>query len=142
MATARRPDLAVREVLPADLAAFMPFRRCLTDTLARTGWSQLDAFRVLVCADEAVANAVTHCAGGDCAITLGYGICATRAAFSLTNACDGPTPRLVECDGPDEASEHGRGLLLMRALSDDLRISIDVASTTVALMFVPHPGEN
>jgi serine/threonine-protein kinase RsbW len=108
-------------------------RDLLADALENHGWTEEQAFRVLVCASEALANAVNHGSDRDDAVQVRCTVSATRATMVIadTGGPSAPMPNVV----PDEVSEHGRGLLLMRALADTLRIRRLRTGTLMALAF-------
>lgn len=129
--------VAVRhETLPADLASFAAMRCDLADSLAELGWADVDVFRVLVCVDDAVANAITHRSSDDDRVAVGYRVTETNASFRIANATD-PGTRLPDIATPHGADEHGRGMLLMRALADRFRVVCRDGVASVGLVFVP-----
>ncbi len=136
------PAVCCREKLAADLATFAHVKHDIADALAQFGWSDVDAFRVLVCVDEAIANAVSHGAGGGFDVRAAYRVSAERATLVLSNTSPGAPCIAKPMRLPCESSEHGRGLILMRALADRIRLSCRATQATVALSFVPHPTED
>ena len=119
----------------ADLTNMAVARDALVDALDECSWSPEDAFRVLICADEAMANALDHGSDTAGAIEIAFRVDAAAAAVLITDhSSDAPdTPSSPEA--PAESCEHGRGLLLMRALSDRFRIWRRPTGTMVALDF-------
>ncbi len=129
------PSVRWGSELAADLRDLLEVRDALAAALTSCGWSEEDAFRVLVCADEAVANALTHGSHGRGTIAAGFRvtpICAT-VVVADRNLAAGEVPESVP--PPSESSEHGRGLILMRALADRLRMCRRPSGTTLALRF-------
>lgn len=110
------------------------FRDDLAGALEAHDWAEQDAFRVLVCASEALANAVEHGSHGSDSVHVRCTVSATHATLVVTDR--GPNSAPAPAVGvPDEASEHGRGVLLMHALADSLRIRTRATGTLVALAF-------
>jgi serine/threonine-protein kinase RsbW len=105
----------------------------LAGALDTHGWDDDDAFRVLVCASEALANAVTHGSRPDDALQVRCTVSATHATMVVLDSGESPAP--IPGAVPDDANEHGRGVLLMRALADSLRIRRLPGGTLVALAF-------
>ncbi len=118
------------------LEALVTVRDALTDALRAAGWSEEDAFRVLVCADEAMANALTHGHTNDAPIDIRFRVGRRAARVAVRDRRPATTlPTAVST--PDEAAEHGRGLILMRALADRFRIHPSPTGTCVGLAFRP-----
>ena len=124
----------------ADLTELAAVRDALTDALDECGWSQEDAFRVLICADEAMANALGHGSDPAGTIDVRFRVSATAAALVIGDHCT----RLIELPQrdalPDDTCEHGRGVILMRALADAFRMQRRPAGTLVALTFRTADG--
>lgn len=122
----------------AERSALVDLRDELADALTGCDWSDEDIFRVLVCADEAMANALTHGSAAGGAITIRFTVTDARAVLLVADGhtCDAEiqTPAAP----PDESSEHGRGLILMHALADTFRVRQHPAGTIVALAFLPE----
>lgn len=121
--------------VPATLPTLASVRVRLARALEASGWNDAEAFRVLVCADEAAANALTHGSRADGTVTAGFAV--TRRAARITFADDGARAESIPAvsTAPDDASEHGRGLLLMRALSDRMSVRRRRGRTVVKLGF-------
>lgn len=86
--------------------------------------------QLVLAASEAMNNVVNHAAGGDFMVTV---VCdGHRGGVVITDAGDGfaagEQPEMPPAD--DDA---GRGLAIMHALVDDVRISSGPAGTTIAL---------
>ena len=124
----------------ADLAEMATARDTLAGALQECGWSQEDAFRVLICADEAMANALGHGSDPAGTIDVRFRVSATAAALVIGDHCT----RLIELPQrdalPDDTCEHGRGVILMRALADAFRMQRRPAGTLVALTFRTADG--
>ena len=119
----------------ATLPELAALRNRLATALERCGWNEEDAFRVLVCADEAAANALTHGSRPGSAIGAAFKVGPCGATVLIVDDCASGEPIPDAPSTPDEVSEHGRGLILMRALSDRMRIRHRPGRTSVALKF-------
>jgi serine/threonine-protein kinase RsbW len=119
----------------AELDELLGVRDLLASALRRCGWNEEDAFRVLICADEAFANALSHGSEGAGTIRTAFRVTATTATVIVAdrNRAGADAPALPAI--PPESSEHGRGLILMRALADRLLVRGGPRGTAVALAF-------
>lgn len=122
----------------ADLTELVSVRDALVGALETCGWSEEDAFRVLLCADEAIANACTHGGCGD--IDVRFDVDHGAASFTVDDRRGYSVPVVTPPAPPHESSEHGRGLILMRALADTFRVSSQSLGTRVALSFCADGG--
>lgn len=122
----------------ADLTELVSVRDALADALETCGWSEEDAFRVLLCADEAIANACEH--GGCGLIDVRFDVDEVAASFTVDDRRGYSLPIPTPATLPAESSEHGRGLILMRALADTFRVSSRSLGTRVALSFCAGGG--
>jgi anti-sigma regulatory factor (Ser/Thr protein kinase) len=111
--------------LPADPDALVHARRSLTQWLAAAGASREDAYALSVACGEACANAVEHAyPPGDASFRL----CVHRV--------NGDVEVVVTDSGrwrQRRTEERGRGLDLMRELSDELEITSSEGGTSVRL---------
>ncbi len=138
-------ELTSREVrfaseVPADLTDLAGVRDALADALDTCGWDREDAFRVLICADEAMANAQSHGAAGGSDIDVRFRVSVGTAALIVGDHSGHGAEIRDQVPMPDEASEHGRGLILMRAFADTFRTWTRPSGTTVGLKFRPSVG--
>ena len=67
--------------------------------------------------------------------SLAY-LCTCCALLVLLGAL---LPAALAATTPAESSEHGRGLILMRALADRMRLRCGPAGTALTLRFSPAP---
>jgi anti-sigma regulatory factor (Ser/Thr protein kinase) len=114
--------------LPAEPASAGPARTALRRFLASTPLSQRRSFDALVAVGEAVANAIEHAYDRRPNQTL-----VIRARYD-DDACT----IVVEDAGAwtgDPASASGRGIAMMRELSDTFEITRSAAGTSVLLAF-------
>ncbi len=132
--------LAFADDVSADLTELVVVRDRLAEALTRCGWSEVDAFRVLLCADEVMANAFAHGGGDAATINIRFRVSSDETTIvTIDNHRTWPVPPAhTVC--PDESSEHGRGLILMRALADVLRVTTSSLGTSVALVLRQSEG--
>lgn len=140
MATvASRRDVRFAADIAADLTDMAVARDALADALHDCAWNEEDAFRVLICADEAMANAVSHGSTPTDTIGVRFRVGPAAASVVIEDQCAGvahiPSPTV-----PADTSEHGRGLMLMQVLADAFRIQRRPAGTRVALAFRATEG--
>ena len=121
--------------IPADLSELAAARDALADALTECGWSAEDTFRVLICADEAMANALVHGSGPAGVVGVRFRVDATAAAVAIGDEHGAGETISHTTELPAPSEEHGRGLILMRALADAFRIHRHPGGTTVGLVF-------
>lgn len=121
-----------------DLDGLRVVRDAIADALTEFAWSTEDAFRVLVCADEAFANVRDHGGSADGRVDIRFHVDADHARVIVGDGAPGRLPVLPAV--PDEASEHGRGLILMDALADAFRTWRRPVGSFVAMHFAPSPS--
>jgi anti-sigma regulatory factor (Ser/Thr protein kinase) len=119
----------------ADLGELAAVGDALASALRVHAWSEEDAFRVLICVDEAFANALSHGSTGSDRIRTAFRVsaAATTVMVADRNPEGAGAPTLPAI--PPESSEHGRGLILMRALADRMLVRGGPRGTRVALAF-------
>ena len=128
------------ERVPADLDALAGVRDRLAAALAAERWSDDAAIRVMTASTEALANAVEHGSGPGARVEMAFRVTRRAAAVRVTDAgrLESPAELDDEPEAPSEASTHGRGRLLMRALADEVRIRHRGLGTEVRLGFGRH----
>jgi anti-sigma regulatory factor (Ser/Thr protein kinase) len=82
---------------------------------------------ILLASDELVTNAIEHSGSTGLTVTLATGRHTVRIAVTDAGPANG-VPRLTNAD---PAAEHGRGLMIVQALSTDWGIEQAVSGTTV-----------
>ena len=105
-------------------------RRALTTYLTANDIDRADMRLIVLCADEALINAVAHAAGSPVGVFADL----RDDHFTLEVSDGGPGFDPSQMDGlgePDLMSEHGRGLFLIRNLMDGLEILSDEHGTTL-----------
>ena len=117
--------------IPAIADRLLPLRRQLAVWAAATGMAadQIDA--MILAADEAMSNAVSHAYDGDSPGTFDVHAThdADRNEIHVTIRDHG---RWQPAD-PDPGPLHGRGLLLIRALADEATVDHTATGTVVRM---------
>ena len=128
------------ERVPADLDALAGVRDRLAAALAAERWSDDAAIRVMTASTEALANALEHGSGPGARVEMAFRVTRRAAAVRVTDAgrLGSPAELDDEPEAPSEASTHGRGRLLMRALADEVRVRHRGLGTEVRLGFGRH----
>ena len=121
---------AFRRWLAARPSSAAVLREALTAYLTANDIDDAATRLIVLCADEALINAVAHAAGSP------VGVFAELRGdhFTLDVSDGGPgfDPSQIDSDAePDLMGEHGRGLFLIRKLMDDLEILSDEHGTTL-----------
>jgi anti-sigma regulatory factor (Ser/Thr protein kinase) len=107
-------------------------RETLTAYLTANGIDGAASRTIVLCADEALINAVAHAAGSPVGVFADL----HDNHFTLEVSDGGPgfDPSQIDSDAePDLMSEHGRGLFLISNLMDDLEILSDAHGTTLRM---------
>jgi anti-sigma regulatory factor (Ser/Thr protein kinase) len=105
-------------------------REALTTYLTANDIDEAATRTIVLCADEALINAVAHAAGSPVGVFADL----REERFTLEVSDGGPgfDPSQIDSDAePDLMGEHGRGLFLIRKLMDDLEIFSDEHGTTL-----------
>lgn len=119
----------------ATLHELAALRDRLADALTRCGWEEVAAFRVLVCADEAAANALTHGSLAGDSIWAAFRVSDRNATVIYRDTGSAGAHLPSGNTPPNQAEEHGRGLILMRLFSDRLRVQRRRTGTAVQMTF-------
>lgn len=132
-------DIAdLRVQVPAAATELAPLRRAITEWAQRTPLhpEQIDAVRLA--SYEAAANVVEHAySNGAGSLNLEASCSIRRRAVTVAVADKGRwRPATV-----DPRSSRGRGLPLIRALSDDVEITTGAAGTTVRMRWNLDPEQ-
>jgi anti-sigma regulatory factor (Ser/Thr protein kinase) len=125
----RRAD-AFRRWFAARPSSAAVLRETLTTYLTANGIDDAAMRLIVLCADEALINAVAHAAGSPVGVFADL----LDDHFTLEVSDGGPgfDPSQIDTDAePDLMGEHGRGLFLIRTLMDDLEILSDERGTTL-----------
>lgn len=132
---------AVSVLVRAHREAVEPARAVARDALRRAGWEEDDIEYVVLAFSEALTNAIDH--GSSPGAAVAVEIVATSVSARI-RVCDRGR-RASECPTgvpapPPASSEHGRGLMIMRALADRFEIVRRGRGTEVRLGFTPSRG--
>ncbi|MEU7909128.1 ATP-binding protein [Actinoplanes sp. NPDC049118] len=111
--------ISVRLNLPREAGSVPTVRRLLRCTLSLCHVPRQDGDDLELALTEACANVVEHAAGAD-GIEVSLDVAADRCAIDVSDNGAGFDASAVA--GPDRDSDRGRGLFLIRALSDNVRM--------------------
>lgn len=118
--------------LPSDNATVPLVRHLLHHTLTEIGASQECVGDVELALTEACANVIEHADGDDVyevKISVKQGVCEIRV-IDTGNGFD----QLIADEYPASDAEHGRGLLIMKALMDHLKFESRPEQGTVVCL--------
>ena len=125
-----------RLALPAARESLEPGRALVRRALRSEGWEAEQAERVVLAVSEALTNAVEHGSSPGAAVVVEVAVTSARAGVRIVDAGrPGSAPPAALGAPPPSSSEHGRGLLIMRALADRLEIRRAGRGTDVRLAF-------
>ncbi|MEV6301881.1 SpoIIE family protein phosphatase [Actinoplanes sp. NPDC051861] len=114
---------------PAEATRLAPVRSALRGWLERCGVDRVTAQNVLVAAGEACANAIEHghrdAPGGSIRLRAAATVEDLRLVITDTGRWKAPRPAAE--------THRGRGLMLMRALMQELTVTTGMAGTTVEM---------
>jgi serine/threonine-protein kinase RsbW len=111
--------ISVRLNLPREVDSVPAVRRLLRCALAVFQVDRQDRDDLEIALSEACANVVKHAAGAD-GIEVRLDVAEDRCAIDVAD--NGAGFDATAMNEPDRSSEHGRGLFLIRALSDNVRM--------------------
>jgi len=105
-------------------------RETLTTYLTANGIDDAASRMIVLCADEALINAVAHAAGSPVGVFAD--LCDDHFTLEVSDGGPGFDPSQIDTDAkPDLMGEHGRGLFLIRNLMDAFEIFSDQRGTTL-----------
>jgi len=105
-------------------------RETLTTYLTANGIDDAATRLIVLCADEALINAVAHAAGSPVGVFAD--LCDDHFTLEVSDGGPGFDPSQIDTDAePDLMGEHGRGLFLIRNLMDAFEIFSDQRGTTL-----------
>lgn len=128
------PTLAHRTRIAANPAQVAAARSEIDALLRTQGWSDEARHRVVLATGEALANAMEHGSDAGDKVTIEAELGHEKATIHVRDAGRGPLPRLDREPPPCE-SPRGRGLVIMRTLSDYAEIRRGGGGTEVVLHF-------
>jgi anti-sigma regulatory factor (Ser/Thr protein kinase)/anti-anti-sigma regulatory factor len=129
----------LRLEMPAQLAAVPAVRRFASGIARQKGYSSRDAFRIETIVDEIANNAVEHGEPGQSGIALEFKIDRKRFELQVRNRTKPDKAehlRQLLIDAPGEKGgfgTRGRGIALVKLISQSIDISIDTAGTKVTV---------
>jgi serine/threonine-protein kinase RsbW len=112
--------MSVRFNLPREVDSVPVVRRLLRCALAALHVDRQSGADLEIALTEACANVVKHATGAD-KIEVRLDVADNHCAVDVLDNGAGFDPDLVH-DKPDAQSERGRGLLLIRALAENVRM--------------------
>ena len=123
--------------VPARLQSLAFVRSAITCLLDRDTWGAEETGRVLLAAGEALCNAIEHGSPGDGRVAVQVVIAPPGATLVVTDeGRSGRAPRIdLAAPPPPPSSVRGRGIPIMRALADDIRVEAVGAGTRLTLDF-------
>ena len=111
----RRRTGAFRRWFAARPSSAAVLREALTTYLAANAIDDAATRRIVLCADEALINAVAHAAGSPVGVFAD--LCDDHFTLEVSDGGPGFDPSQIDRDAePDLMGEHGRGLFLIRNL--------------------------
>lgn len=128
-----RRVIQLETVYPSQRASAAQMRRMLRAYLAQQEVEAAVAYQVVLAADEAFANAVTHAGGG--VIRVSACVSEGEASVEVQDAGDGfalpaSDPQAV----PDVQRPSGRGVFLIERLMDEVSVESGRSGTTVRMV--------
>jgi serine/threonine-protein kinase RsbW len=112
--------LSVRLNLPREVDSVPAVRRLLRSALAILHVDRQSGTDLEIALTEACANVVKHAAGAD-KFEVRFDVADDRCAIDVLDNGTGFDATAAEAS-PDAGSEHGRGLFLIKALSENVRM--------------------
>jgi len=137
-----QPTLTRDFVFPGDASYLTGAREAILEFLRPHFSTQDEEIDLFLALQEALSNAVMHGCRGDGAAEVTCSVRIDPIAFTIVVRDPGPgfdpeaATRLAE--SVTNASEHGRGICLMRSLVDEVRYS--QGGTEVLLRKLRHPA--
>jgi anti-sigma regulatory factor (Ser/Thr protein kinase) len=128
----RRRGDAFRRWFAARPSSAAVLRETLTTYLTANGIDDAASRMIVLCADEALINAVAHAAGNPVGVFAD--LHDDHLTLQVSDGGQGFDPPQIDRDAePDLMGEHGRGLFLISNLMDDLEILSDEHGTTLQM---------
>lgn len=124
--------------IPANHEYVPALRRLITSVVTQKGYSRKDAFRIETIVDELSNNAIEHGNPEQGKISVDFNLDYSKVEIIVSNMskmADQKDSSIIEQKfaNPviDEDSTRGRGLSLVKMLSDELKLDINEQGTTV-----------
>ena len=112
--------MTVRLHLPREADSVPAVRRLLRSALAVISVDRRTGDDLEIAITEACTNVVRHATGAD-TFEVSLDVADDRCSIDVSDNGDGFDPAAVDA-APSASSEHGRGLLLIKALSENVRM--------------------
>jgi serine/threonine-protein kinase RsbW len=112
--------MTVRLDLPRETGSVSAVRRLLRCALSVLHVDRASRDDLEIAITEACANVVNHAAGETFEVSLQ--VAEDRCTIDVLDRGDGFDPDAVGTEAPGAGSERGRGLFLIRALSENVRL--------------------
>jgi serine/threonine-protein kinase RsbW len=113
--------MTVRVDLPREAGSVPAVRRLLRCALSVLHVDHNDGNDMEIAITEACANVVDHATGAD-TFEVSLDVADDRCAIDVRDDGAGFDPDAVDAEAPGAGSERGRGLFLIRALSENVRM--------------------
>lgn len=128
----RRHTVAFRRWLAARPSSAAVLRKALTTYLTANDIDDAATHQIVLCADEALINAVAHAAGSPVGVFAD--LRDDHVTLEISDGGPGFDPSQIDAAAqPDLMGEHGRGLFLIRTLMDDLEVLSGAHGTTLRM---------
>lgn len=124
--------------VPARLQSLAFVRSALECILDRDPWAAEEMGRLLLASGEALCNAIEHGSVPEGTISVRVTVDPRGVTFSVADAGrPGARPRVdLQAGPPPEGSVHGRGILIMRELSDEITVTPSGGGVRLTMVFV------
>ncbi|MFI0444406.1 ATP-binding protein [Actinomadura sp. 6N118] len=109
--------------LPRDAASVPVARGLLASSLEALGTDDTVQIDIELMLTEACTNVIRHATAGD-AYAVQVMITSTHCVIRVLDAGQGFDAEAAEQQGTGPAREHGRGLMIMKSLADDIRFGV------------------
>lgn len=114
--------------------AVKEMRDALSECLKVNAIEDSASGRILLCAEEALTNAIEHSGEGESPIAVSVRVNDENLSVEVSDLGCGFDPTALDLESPpDPLSERGRGLFLIRHLMDDVEIVSNTHGTTARM---------
>lgn len=123
----------------ARLSSLAPVRARLAAALERAGWTGDEGARIVLVASEALTNAIEHGSVPGARVEVGVSVGPDAVELRVRDAGRPGRSGWTPPGPPAPDGVRGRGLLIMRALADDLDLRAGARGTELRLGFRREP---